>query len=530
MTTTVVRRSVIALRTGSVTVTVDSETATVTLNISPVNDAPTGVDDSYNVNEGATLSVLAPGPFDNDTDADGDTLNTTLVTGPQHGSLNLNADGSFTYTHNGNQATSDSFVYQVDDNAGGADTATVTLNILPINDPPSAVGNSYSVDEGQTLNITAPGVVGNDTDPENDNLTATQLTGPQHGTLQLNANGSFSYTHDGGETTSDSFTYRVSDGNGGTDTATVNITVRPVNDPPTAQADSYSVNAGERLDVVTPGVLGNDTDVDNASLTAMLVNGPQYGSLTLKNDGSFSYIHNGGNATGDSFTYKASDGSDESGPVTVNIGINASNIVGDFNNDGAVDESDIALLCHQVNSPVPELRFDLTNDGAVNLSDHDMLISDVMNTFFGDANLDKQFDSTDLVAIFQAGEYEDDIAGNSSWNDGDWNCDGDFTTTDLIVAFQNGGYNQGPKPAAVAASPTSTADTASALHDVASPGRLDRQDSIGRLVRVDDPPAAQVVNLQSRDLIFAKADENFAGTGVDDSVEALVDAIQDDQL
>jgi hypothetical protein len=58
----------------------------------------------------------------------------------------------------------------------------------------------------------------------------------------------------------------------------------------------------------------------------------------------------------------------------------------------------------------------------------------------GDANGDGQFDSTDLVLIFQAGEYEDAIAGNSTWSEGDWTCDGDFDTSDLVAAFQSGNY------------------------------------------------------------------------------------------
>ena len=58
-----------------------------------------------------------------------------------------------------------------------------------------------------------------------------------------------------------------------------------------------------------------------------------------------------------------------------------------------------------------------------------------------DANLDGRFDTSDLVAIFQRGEYEDAIAGNSTWSDGDWNCDGDFTTSDLVVALQKGGWS-----------------------------------------------------------------------------------------
>ena len=72
--------------------------------------------------------------------------------------------------------------------------------------------------------------------------------------------------------------------------------------------------------------------------------------------------------------------------------------------------------------------------------DRDTLIHDVLKTRFGDANLDLRFDSSDLVRVFQAGEYEDATPGNSTWEEGDWNADGEFNTADLVLAFQDGGY------------------------------------------------------------------------------------------
>jgi hypothetical protein len=68
------------------------------------------------------------------------------------------------------------------------------------------------------------------------------------------------------------------------------------------------------------------------------------------------------------------------------------------------------------------------------------LIEVVIGTDWGDANLDGVFDSADIVSLFQRGEYEDGVTGNSTWADGDWNCDGEFTTADLVLAFQEGGY------------------------------------------------------------------------------------------
>ena len=75
------------------------------------------------------------------------------------------------------------------------------------------------------------------------------------------------------------------------------------------------------------------------------------------------------------------------------------------------------------------------------------LIVDILNTTFGDSNLDGIFNSTDLVQVFRAGENEDGIDGNSTWAEGDWNCDGDFGTADLVIAFQRGGYSPLARPA-----------------------------------------------------------------------------------
>ncbi len=112
---------------------------------------------------------------------------------------------------------------------------------------------------------------------------------------------------------------------------------------------------------------------------------------------------------------------------------------GDFNGDGRVDVVDVDLLCaaHRIN----DARFDLTSDGSVDHRDVALLIQDLLGTNFGDADLDGTFDSGDLVRVFQAGEYEDDRDGNSTWSDGDWDCDGDFLTSDLVLALQAGGFS-----------------------------------------------------------------------------------------
>jgi len=138
------------------------------------------------------------------------------------------------------------------------------------NAAPVANNEAYSTNEDTPLTVAAPGVLGNDTDVDGDALTAVLVSGPSHGTLTLNSNGSFTYTPAADFNGSDSFTYKANDGQADSNTATVSITVTPVNDAPVATGDSYTTAEDTPLTVNAPGVLGNDSDIDSPSLTAVL--------------------------------------------------------------------------------------------------------------------------------------------------------------------------------------------------------------------------------------------------------------------
>lgn len=116
---------------------------------------------------------------------------------------------------------------------------------------------------------------------------------------------------------------------------------------------------------------------------------------------------------------------------------------GDFDLNGQVNIEDIDMLTRVV--ATQDSYFDLTQDGLVDDEDRRYLIFDLMHTWMGDVNLDGGFDSSDLVQMFQRGEYEDDIPGNSTWADGDINGDGDFTSADFVAMFDVGGYEMGPR-------------------------------------------------------------------------------------
>ncbi|MEA2834747.1 MAG: hypothetical protein QOG66_2949 [Methylobacteriaceae bacterium] len=199
-------------------------------------------------------------------------------------------------------------------------TGTVTQNRPPIaNSDTYGFATSFTVDA-------AHGVLHNDSDPDNDPLTAVLATGASHGTVSLNPDGSFTYTANPGYggAGGDGFTYQANDGHGNL-SSPAQVFILPTvvhNGPPFATNDSYSTAENMPLTVSAPGVLANDGDVTGGSVTAVLASNPSHGSLLLNWDGSFTYAPNSGYVGGDSFTYWSSDGEFNSpSPAMVSISV-----------------------------------------------------------------------------------------------------------------------------------------------------------------------------------------------------------------
>jgi VCBS repeat-containing protein len=324
----------------------DSSLAVVNLTVQPVDDPPTAVNDAYGTTEDTPLNVSAPGVQANDGDVDGDTVMSSVLIGPAHGTLTLNANGSFVYTPFANYNGTDSFTYENTDGDTLSAVATVTITISPVNDPPIANSNrqSFNTAEDATLVVTAPGILENDSDPDGDPLTAVLVSTTTNGTLNFNANGSFTYTPVTNFTGVDTFTYRATDSTNFSGVATVQISVNAVNDPPVATAESYPVSEDTLLSVAAPGVLGNDTDVDNPVITALLVQGASNGVVSLSSDGSFTYTPSSNYFGPDSFRYQATDGTDDSAIVTVNLTVNAVNDPPIARNNNYTLNEDTALV------------------------------------------------------------------------------------------------------------------------------------------------------------------------------------------
>ncbi len=285
------------------------------------NSAPVTVADSHSVSEDGTLSVAAPGVLSNDSDGDSDPLTAQLVSGPAHGSLTLNADGSFSYIPDPDYSGTDSFSYRAHDSYQAGNTVNVTLTVTAANDAPISVADVHVTNEDTPLNVAAPGLLANDSDVDGDTLTVQLVSGPAHGSLTLNADGSFSYTPDPDYHGADAFSYRAYDGTVYGNVVMVSLTVNPVNDAPVAVSDMHQGTEDTLLHINGGGVTVNDYDVDGDPFTVVLVSGPSHGTLTLQPNGSFDYMPDADFFGTDSFSYKLNDGSADSAVVAVILDI-----------------------------------------------------------------------------------------------------------------------------------------------------------------------------------------------------------------
>ncbi|MCA9149342.1 MAG: hypothetical protein KDA92_08595, partial [Planctomycetales bacterium] len=130
-------------------------------------------------------------------------------------------------------------------------------------------------------------------------------------------------------------------------------------------------------------------------------------------------------------------------------------VMGDVNLNHELDVDDLEQLIEAAASGDNPQTLDFTFDGLVNSDDVTVWVEEIKRTYLGDANVDGEFNSVDFVQVFQFGQYEDSVAGNSTWRSGDWNGDGDFNSSDLVVAFQSGGYEAGPRAVRAVPEPVS---------------------------------------------------------------------------
>ncbi len=295
----------------------------------PADAALNDVDDVNLVSLTVTITNLLDGPSELLT---ADTSGTAITATFSGGVLTLTGSDSEahyqqvlrTITYNNTapspNTTTRTIEFVANDGADDSNLAIAHVVIVPQNSPPVASDDAASVDEGATVNID---LAGNDTDADGIDLAGIQVvSGPAHGSLVVNLDGTVDYAHDGSETTGDSFAYTIDDNLGSTSSvATVVITIQPTNDVPVAVDDQFTLVAEDTIHVAAPGLVANDSDADGDALSVTLVSGPANGTLSLNADGSFSYTPNPGYVGNDRFTYQVDDGSGTGGTATVKFAI-----------------------------------------------------------------------------------------------------------------------------------------------------------------------------------------------------------------
>jgi VCBS repeat-containing protein len=308
-------------------------TATANLTVNAVNDAPVSAGGSGSTDEDNALNASLPGA----TDVDGDSVGYALDTQAAHGTAMVNADGTFTYTPNSNFNGSDSFKFTVSDGHGGSNTYSYDVTVNPVNDGPTAANDVASTNEDTAVTFD---VRTNDSDVDGDSLAVTKINGNAisvgnpvaitGGSISLGADGQLTYTPTANFNGTPSFSYTISDGHGGTATATVNLTVNAVADVAViGGVDTGSVTEDDAAHTVASGALTvSDPDAGQNSFIVQSNVGGTYGSFSVDASGNWTYTLNNadpetnalnnGDVRTETFTVHSADGTAHDVNVTVN--------------------------------------------------------------------------------------------------------------------------------------------------------------------------------------------------------------------
>ncbi|NET86194.1 MAG: tandem-95 repeat protein [Moorea sp. SIO1F2] len=238
----------------------DPVTATVNVDVTAANEAPVAADDTATTapNTAVDINVLA-----NDSDPEGDALTVTLDQQSANGTAEVNQDGTITYTPNADFTGPDSFTYQIDDGINDPVTATVNVNVTAANQAPVVTGGNNTATTEPNTEVTID-VLANYSDPDGDPLTFTIVTDPTNGTAAVNDNGTpdngtddfIIYTPNADFTGTDSLTVEVSDGNGGSSTATIDITIEDTTTTPVGPVSSTLTQNANNTFTITGDTAG----------------------------------------------------------------------------------------------------------------------------------------------------------------------------------------------------------------------------------------------------------------------------------
>ena len=297
------------------------------------NRAPIALADAF---AGPEDGVLSGNVLTNDSDLDAQVLTAVVESQPGHGSLSLQANGQFSYVPAAHFNGVDSFVYRASDASLSA-LATVTLTVTPVNDRPVALAALVSVVEDTPVS----GVLPLATDVDADPLSYSKASNPAHGSLTVTSSGQFTYVPVSQFSGTDSFTYTVSDGSLSS-SASVTLVVAGVNDAPVSATASIAVDEDTRASGRLPGA--SDPDGDSVSYTQ--ASGPSHGTVTIENNGQYTYVPAANYFGEDAFAFRVSDpaGASSAYLVAVTVRGMVDDVFGTPDSDVLTDASGDARL------------------------------------------------------------------------------------------------------------------------------------------------------------------------------------------
>ena len=486
-------------------------TATATITVNGANDDPTAAADAATVSEDGSVSidVLA-----NDGDVDANDVLTVsgLDTSGTSGSVTL-VGGQVVYDPNGQfeslgagETATDSFSYTIDDGNGGTSTASVTVTITGVNDGPVAADDTASTSQDTAVDID---VLSNDSDPDANDVLSVTSASAANGSVVINADGSLTYTPDAGFSGSDTISYEISDGNGGTASATVDVTVSDTNDMPVAQDDSIAATEGNTR---IGNVLSNDSDPDGDPLFVSAVNGSAANVgvqltlasgafLTVEANGDVTFVTNGaynhlsvGDSVTESFTYTVSDGNGGTSTATARITV------------AGVNDDPTAAADAAATSENGSVSIDvLVNDSDVDANDSLSLASVDGTGLQGSVSI-----QGNQIVYDPSGQFESLAVGQSATETFSYTIDdGNGGTATANVTVTINGANDDPTAAADAVSVSE--DAAGSVAVLGNDSDVDSGDSLsvsqvnGAAVAVGVPVA-----LASNALVTLNADGTFS--------------------
>jgi len=298
---------------------------TVSITVTPVNDAPLADNQSITTNEDVAILIGLTV-----SDVDGGALSYSVVSGPLHGTLS-GSGATLTYTPSPNYNGSDSFTFKANDGAADSNTGTVTIAVTPVVDSPIAFDQIVATLEDVSKAITLTGI-----DPDGAVISYTLLSSPLHGTLSGTAP-SLTFIPTGNYSGADSFTFTVNDGTIDSNIATVSITITAVNDPPIANNQSASI-----VEDIATSITLTGSDVDGNPLTYSVLVAPLHGTLSGIAP-NLSYTSASNYNGPDNFTFTVNDGFVDSNIATVSLSITSSNDAPVANNQTISTLEDVAV-------------------------------------------------------------------------------------------------------------------------------------------------------------------------------------------